>query len=166
MHILVIEDEGRIRRRIIRMVEDYFAEQELTLNYCDSLQEGQDYLQLHAIDLLLLDLNLNGQDGFEVLQKMAARAFHVIIISANHDRALQAFEFGVLDFVPKPFGRQRLYQALARLSVRGLGMGSQLKYLSVQKRDTLKLVDVNQIQYIRGAGIYTELILQNGQQEL
>ncbi len=67
------------------------------------------------IDVLFLDLNLNGKDGFDLLKTSVSGAFHVIIISAHTEQALKAFEYGVLDFVGKPFNKERLARALDRV---------------------------------------------------
>ncbi|MEM0992308.1 MAG: LytTR family DNA-binding domain-containing protein [Bacteroidota bacterium] len=161
MKILIIEDESRIAKRIQRMTKSCFGGQLTQLTHCDSLEEGITYLQHHEIDLLLLDLNLNGADGFQVLEQMNAGAFHTIIISAYQDRAITAFEYGVLDFVLKPFTQERLAKAFQRLSTTILPAHS-VKYLAVQKRGSLQLIDVKAVIYIKGAGTYTELHLKNG----
>jgi len=161
MKILIIEDENRIARRILRMTRDFFGKQLKSLEHRDGLAEGLDYLQNNETDLLLLDLNLNGEDGFEVLQKMSAAAFHTIIISAHQDRAITAFEYGVLDFVSKPFNEERLAKAFQRISTK-METSTAAKYLAVQKRGGTQLIAVADILYIQGAGIYTELHLKNG----
>ncbi|WWW34360.1 response regulator [Stenotrophomonas rhizophila] len=66
-----------------------------------------DRLQRAVYDGLLLDLNLGGEDGFELLRRAVAGRYHCVVVSAHRERALQAFEHGVLDFVPKPFSRER-----------------------------------------------------------
>ena len=49
-----------------------------------------------------------------MLQTLVSYAFHTIIISANTHQAIEAFEYGVLDFIPKPFTVERLQNAPAR----------------------------------------------------
>lgn len=166
MHLLIIEDENRIARRLTRMAQDFFAQQLGQITHRDSLDTGKAYLQEHAVDLLLLDLNLNGEDGFEVLPSLTAAPCHVIICSAYHDQAIRAFEYGVLDFVPKPFSRERLNRAFSRIVERGPENNPKVKYLSVQKKGLLHLIEVNDISYVQGAGTYAQLVLQNGQTEL
>ena len=55
---------------------------------------------------MLLDLNLHARDGFEILKQIVSKSFHTIIISANIDRAIEAFEYGVLDFIPKLYNKE------------------------------------------------------------
>ncbi len=164
MRVLIVEDEARIARRLERMVKSIMAGELQSLELCSSLDEAQNYLSIKKIDLLFLDLNLNGEDGFEVLESMVSEPFHTIIVSAYKDRAVRAFEFGVLDFVPKPFDEERLAKAISRMSQRDVK--PQTKYLAVQKRGRRILVNVEDILYIQGAGIYTELHLRNGRKEV
>ena len=86
MKILIVEDEARIARRLKRMCNEFFGGSVESIQVCESLVQALTYLSAHEIDLLLLDLNLNGEDGFELLQRVTACAFHTIIISAYTEK--------------------------------------------------------------------------------
>ncbi|MDQ0594556.1 two-component system response regulator LytT [Chryseobacterium ginsenosidimutans] len=166
MNILIIEDEARIARRLERMTAEFFADEPSSILVCDSLQKGVDQIANQIPDLLLLDLNLNGDNGFDVLEKMVAASFHTIIVSANIDKAITAFAYGVLDFVPKPFDQERFFKALTRFVSPVLKSDKGIKYLAVKRAGQVRLVSIAEVIYIKGAGIYTELHLKNGQKEL
>lgn len=166
MHILIIEDETRIAKRIERMVNAYFAKSLNTLKILDNLQDAQNYIQENTLDLVLLDLNLNGESGFEVLKTAVSNAFHTIIISAHSDKAILAFEYGVLDFVSKPFNQERLDKAFQRLINADKNVSVEAKYLAIKKRSGIYLVNVKDVLFIKGAGTYTEVHLRNGDKEL
>lgn len=102
--------------------------------------------------MLLLDLNLNGQDGFDILKDSVAASYHTIVVSANTDRALEAFEYGVLDFVGKPFNQQRLEKAFERLNNTRQQGAPNSRYLSVKKQGRIEIIELNQIRYIRAEG--------------
>jgi two-component system response regulator LytT len=165
MKVLIVEDENRIASRIERMTKLYF-DGGVIIHHCDNLTDGLVYLENNPIDLLLLDLNLNGEDGFDVLENVVSRSFHTIIISAYTDLAIKAFAYGVLDFVPKPFDEQRINQAFLRISNLQNTHTANLAYLAVKKAGSFSLVETKDIRYIKGAGIYTELHLLNGKLEL
>jgi two-component system response regulator LytT len=165
MNVLIIEDEARIAKRLGRMAKTYF-EYQLKLSICDSLSKGLAHIERNEVDLLLLDLNLNGEDGFGVLESMVARPFHTIIISAYIEKAITAFSYGVLDFVPKPFDETRLFQAFDRLKSHTVKQESKLQYLAVKKSGIIKMIETSWVHYIKGAGIYSELHLQDGSCEL
>ncbi|MBE9601242.1 LytTR family DNA-binding domain-containing protein [Pedobacter sp. MC2016-24] len=166
MKILIIEDEQRIARRIQRMVTSFLGEQLESVCICDALPEGISYLENNEIDLLLLDLNLNGESGFDILELMVSRSFHTIIISAYTDQAIMAFAYGVLDFVPKPFDEARLIQAFLRIGGQRNPVMQGMNFLAVKKTGAIALIAVKDLLYIKGAGIYTELHLLNGKREL
>jgi len=69
-------------------------------------------LREHAIDLVVLDVNMPNVDGFEVLSRMreADDATPVIIVTAREDRddVRRGFELGADDFIRKPFGIEEL----------------------------------------------------------
>ncbi|MBE8724507.1 LytR/AlgR family response regulator transcription factor [Flavobacterium hungaricum] len=165
MKILIIEDEARIAKRIERMTRDFF-DKEVQILLSDSVENALNTIEKQSIDLLLLDLNLNGEDGFEVLQMVVAKSFQTIIISAYTDKAIMAFNYGVLDFVPKPFDANRLAQAFTRYITPARKSEQDTQFLAVKKTKTIKLIPVKDIRYIKGAGIYTELHLFDGRIEL
>jgi len=165
MKILIIEDEARIAKRIERMTRDFF-DKEVQILLCDSLENGLNTIDQNTIDLLLLDLNLNGEDGFDVLQNVVSKSFQTIIISAYTDKAITAFNYGVLDFVPKPFDQNRLEQAFMRFTTSEKQPNGDIQFLAVKKAKTIKLISIKDIRYIKGAGIYTELHLSDGRIEL
>lgn len=165
MKILILEDESIISRRIKRMLYALLGDKITQLEIRHSLSEGFTYLQKESIDLLFLDLNLNGASGFDLLESLVAGSFHTIIISAYKEKAITAFQYGVLDFVPKPFNEERLAQALSRLNQTEQTAG-KARYLAVQKRNRLVLLEIDQVAYIQGAGIYSDLIFQDGKKEV
>jgi two-component system response regulator LytT len=166
MRVLIIEDEGRIAKRLERMTRTFFEENLIAINCCDSLQKGIIFLEQHPIDLLLLDLNLNGENGFDILESVVAGSFHTIIVSAYTDKAIYAFSYGVLDFVPKPFDEHRLSLAFKRITATAKKNEHQMKVLAIKKAGELHLIDISEVIYIKGAGIYSELHLKNGKLEL
>ncbi|WP_339607635.1 LytTR family DNA-binding domain-containing protein [uncultured Roseivirga sp.] len=165
MRVLIVEDESRIAKRVERMTRDILGNTLQSLTHINTLQEALTFIENNPLDLLLLDLNLNGEDGFELLTTAVSESFHTIVISAYKDQAILAFEYGVLDFVPKPFDRDRLEKAFNR-RMRKEKLETQVKYLAVKQRQRIQLIPVDEVLYIKGAGTYTELFLSGGKKEL
>ncbi len=160
--IAIVEDEAVVARRLERLVRRILGDRIQQLTVLGSLGEALAHVRSHSLDLLFLDLDLHGQDGFGVLTEVVAESFHTIIVSARHDQALRAFEYGVVDFVPKPYGEPRLRQALDRLSNREDGLRRQLRYLAVRKANGVVPVPVEEVVYVSGAGDYSELHCEDG----
>ncbi len=162
MKILIVEDEPVIAQRISRHVSTYFEHSSCRVKWVEDIDDALDYLSDNQIDLLLLDLNLHGEDGFEVLKTLSAESFHTIIISACSDKAINAFEYGVLDFVAKPFSKERLFKALARYQQKYVGH-TQLKKLAIKSAGLLSYIEISEIQFIQADGHYSQIHLLDEQ---
>lgn len=165
MHVLIVEDEPMVTRRLRRFTESILDE-DVCIDIADRLGAARDTLFDRDIDVLLLDLNLHGADGFDLLKTSVSGGFHTIVVSAYTDRAIEAFELGVLDFVGKPFGRERLAEAFRRLHSPSARSDPPARHLAIRKRGDTKLIDVERVQYLQAAGAYSELVLQDGTTEL
>ncbi|TRX49017.1 response regulator transcription factor [Fulvivirga sp. M361] len=166
MNILIIEDESRIAKRIARMAHDIFGNALQSIKHINTLHEALKFIQNNSMDLVLLDLNLNGDNGFDILTTAVSESFHTIIVSAYKDQAITAFEYGVLDFVPKPFNRDRLEQAFNRAIAKEKTGTHKIKLLAIKKRGRIRLIPIENLLFIKGAGAYTELFLADGTKEL
>jgi two-component system response regulator LytT len=165
LSIIVVEDEALVAKRLIRFITASLEAQPHSIRHAETLDDAQEYLGEKSIDLLMLDLNLNGQDGFNLLKTHLSASYNTIVVSANTDRALEAFELGVLDFVAKPFKQERIAKALQRALGRDNG-GKGIRSLSVEKRGFIELVALTDISYIRAAGHYSEIIMKDGTEHL
>jgi DNA-binding LytR/AlgR family response regulator len=166
MRLLIVEDEPLIAQRLERYCRELLGKTLSGVQRVAEYEAAEAWLQEHPIDVLLLDLNLAGADGMQLLQSSVAGSFHTIIVSANTDEALRAFEFGVIDFVPKPFSRERLGQALKRAAGVDGRAPHSARRLAVRKLGRVELVDIDDIIYVQGAGNYSELVLRDGRREL
>lgn len=150
--ILMVEDEFMVAKRLKRFIENSFSEQKFDLHICNTLDDAHDYLAENIIDVLFLDLNLQGQDGFDLLKHKLCESFHTIIVSANSDRAIEAFDIGVLDFVAKPFTQDRIQKAVHRLQQKNQGT---CKYLTYKYLGQVELLPIDEILYIKADGHYS-----------
>lgn len=162
-HILVVEDYPLVAKRIRRFLGAVLNREPDSFPWCEDLEHAEQYLAQHPVDLLFLDLNLGGADGFDLLKHYTAGNFETIIVSANTARALEAFEYGVVDFVAKPFDQERLAAALSRVTTRAKRAA---RYLSVKKHGSIQLVDIDDIYAVKGEGNYAELWTRAGDKPL
>lgn len=160
MNLVIVEDEFMVAKRLNRLLSRILVNEVHTIQLFNTLDDAADYLSNHIIDILFLDLNLNGEDGFSLLKQQLSQSFHTIVVSANTDRALEAFELGVLDFVAKPFTQERLERAVSRVSDRNFRANCQ--YLSYRKAGGIQLLNVSDIQFIQAAGHYSEVVTLDG----
>jgi len=164
INAVIVEDEFMVAKRLTRFVTHAFAEQPMKLVVLNTLDDADDYLASHNIDVLFLDLNLQGKDGFKLLKDKLCESFHTIVVSANSDRAIEAFDLGVLDFVAKPFTQERIQKAIDRLLDKThVGMS---KYLTYKQLGKTQLLAIEEISYLKADGHYTHIITSNGQEIL
>lgn len=166
MKLLIVEDEDLIAQRLARLSRQIVGHNLGQLTVLPTLEAAQLYLKSNTIDLLLLDLNLNGKDGFQLLKNLAAHAFHTVIVSAYTEKAIEAYEFGVLDFVSKPFNEVRLSKAFDRYFDADYRALYPTRYLACKSRGRIELISVADILYCRGADHYVSLVMGQGAEKL
>lgn len=164
MRVLIVEDEAILARRLERLLREEAGAEITAVEVCRSLPEAEGLLTRRDIDVLFLDLNLNGRDGFDLLATSTASPFHTVVVSAHVERAIEAFDLGVLDFVGKPFGAERLRTTLDRL--RGARAEHPAASLAVRSAGRIDLVRVADVAHVRAAGAYSELVLRDGSTRL
>lgn len=166
MRILIVEDDRPTAEDIRNLTKELLGDRIHSIQIQTSLYNALDFLSIHAVDVLLLDLNLNERNGFDILKQAVARSFHTIIISAYSDKAVEAFEYGVLDFIPKPYSPERLKAAFNRLQESHALDTRALKYLSVRKLGKIEIIPLEEVKYFKGANVYSELHLFSGGVEI
>lgn len=165
MKILIVEDEILIAQGLIRSLKAYFGSRIKRIDHCSQLEAAIEKIQASDIDLVLLDLNLFGQNGFDILQLTNASSFHTVVVSAYADLAIRAFEFGVLDFVAKPFTQDRLTKALQRFDNQS-SRHALTQSLAVKKLGQLQLLAIEDINYIQADGHYSQIWMTDGSSHL
>jgi two-component system, LytTR family, response regulator len=119
---VIVDDEPLARQRLRKLVE---ADADVTLvGECADGQEALTALRDLRPDLVFLDVQMPGLDGFGVLERLGGVAAPVVIFVTAHDRyALKAFEVHALDYLLKPFDKARFGAALARAKAH-IGQGN------------------------------------------
>src|SRR6266481_2126056 len=110
-HILVVDDDPQIRD----LLQDYLTQNELRVTVTSTGKEMSETLTEHAIDLVVLDLRLGGEDGMTLARKLREEsAIPVIMLTGVRDEAdrIMGLELGADDYLTKPFSPREL---LARI---------------------------------------------------
>jgi len=110
-HILVVDDDPQIRN----LLQEYFTTNELRVSVTASGKEMTEILVDQAIDLVVLDLRLAGEDGMALARKLRDEsAIPIIMLTGVRDEAdrVMGLELGADDYLTKPFSPREL---LARI---------------------------------------------------
>jgi two-component system LytT family response regulator len=114
---LIVDDEPPAREslRLLLGREGDFA----VAAECGHGEEALAVIQAAAPDVLFLDVQMPGMDGFELLRRIGPAAVPVLVFVTAYDRyALQAFEQHALDYLLKPFSDERFAVVLEKVRVR------------------------------------------------
>jgi len=166
MRIAIIEDEPPIAEDIRACCHAILGDRIRLLKVFHTLDEALAYLDIHEIDLCLLDLNLHGENGYEILKQAVSGSFQTIVISAYSDQAIEAFEYGVLDFVPKPYNEKRLKKAFDRFLGSATKDNSKLKHIVSRRLGKYYLISLPEISYFKAEAYLVEVHLKSGNTEL
>ena len=110
-HVLVVDDDPAIRT----LIAEYLRENDLRVTAASNGKEMTAALKEHAIDLIILDLRMPGEDGMQIARRVRDQSsLPIIIVSGRLDEAdrVMALELGADDYVTKPFSPREL---LARI---------------------------------------------------
>jgi two-component system LytT family response regulator len=114
---MIVDDEALARERLRTMLADE-SDIEIIAEYSDGAQ-AVSAVQTDAPDLLFLDVQMPELNGFDVISRLDPAKLPAIIFVTAHDQfALRAFEVHAVDYLLKPFDRERLQTALRRVKDR------------------------------------------------
>ncbi|TGK91248.1 response regulator [Leptospira brenneri] len=160
MRILIVEDEVVAARGLERMLRELLGSKISSLRIEKSLIGSQCFIAENEIDLLFLDLNLDGDIGFDLLKETSAASFLTIITSGNTAEAIRAFDYGVLDFVPKPITKDRISKAIQKFQTNHLGI--KTKYLGIKQDNDLSLIATKDVLYVQSFDKRVKVFKKNG----
>jgi two-component system LytT family response regulator len=174
LRAIIVDDERMARTRLRRMLE-HDPEVEIVAECADGLA-AVSAVQEESPDLLLLDIQMPGMDGFGVLEALGAeRTPEVVFVTAYDEHAIRAFEEHALDYLMKPVSPERFTKMLARVRERRLhaqpDQESLLEMLAQRKAEArgtrlvvrsgerTTFVSPEEIDWVEAAGNYAILHL-------
>lgn len=116
LRTLIVDDEAPARSRLARMLQPFTdaGRVEVVGEASDGV-EALEVLEGEDVDLLLLDIQMPGLGGFDVLDRLSPERRPVVVFTTAHDEfALQAFEASAVDYLLKPIREDRLALAVER----------------------------------------------------
>jgi two-component system LytT family response regulator len=112
INCIIIDDEKPARDGLGLLLSNYFAEKITVLASAESLKEGVQLIFKHNPDIVFLDIEMQGENGFEIFNYFQKLTFSVIFITAYKEYAIKAIKFAALDYILKPVGIKDLTEAL------------------------------------------------------
>ncbi len=173
MHLraIVVDDEELARKRLRKMLLSYEEHVEV-VGEAENGQEAVETIENLRPDLIFLDVQMPGFDGFEVVRRLRFKPL-IVFTTAYDEYALKAFEENSVDYLLKPIEQKRLDKAIEKLkrvysssepnideNVKRLLSqlaSSPLKRLQVKSGDKILLIDIDNVTYFEAKDKYTFL---------
>ena len=141
-------------------------------------EEAISLIKAENPDLVFLDIEMPGMNGFELLQKFGSIDFNVIFVTAYDQFAIQAFEFNAIDYILKPVRKEKLVNAVQKVTERQnsnfpqdqltalvnniqLQSKSGIEKIALPTSDGYEFVHVNNLVFLQAESNYTWVHLES-----
>lgn len=168
---ILVEDERLAREELKSLLKDY-----LEIDIIGEAKNGEEGIALikeQKPDLVFLDINMPGMNGFEMLKHLEEIP-RVIFVTAYDEYALKAFEVNALDYILKPVDPERLREAIQKLSseddfisAQSAGIARKDRFLTVNDRVFIKdgekcwFVELSKVRMLESDGNYVKVYFDN-----
>ncbi|MDA3943454.1 MAG: LytTR family DNA-binding domain-containing protein [Bacteroidetes bacterium] len=175
---VIIDDEPAMQEVNSRLLNEYFPEIKI-LGTADSVETGIRLIQNVEPDLVLLDIEIKGGSGFQILQQLRPYTFKVFFITAFGNYAIKAIKFSAHDYIMKPVNETEFQQAIeqtladinkntnnqiqANILMDTYRKEMQSKKLVLKTIDSLHIVDIRDIIFCQSDNSYTTFYLDNNE---
>lgn len=113
MKALIIDDERLARKELSSLLKEYPRIE--IIGECSNADEAIEQIEKLQPDLIFLDIQMPGKDGFEMLEHLD-KVPKVIFVTAYDEYAMKAFEVNALDYLLKPVEAERLEETINKLN--------------------------------------------------
>ena len=166
---LIIDDEPLARFVLREMLQPF--SQLTVVQECSDGFEALKAVQQHQPQLLFLDIQMPKVNGFEMLE-LLEQPPAVIFTTAYDEYALKAFEANAVDYLLKPFSKERLEKAVQKFLQQGQPqpnalldtpvLPEQSQRIVVKTGGKIKIIPVNDIHYLEAADDYVKIVTGEG----
>ena len=174
---ILVDDETHCLETLQWDLEQFCPEIEV-LETCDSPEKGMKAIQKHQPDLVFLDIEMPGMNGFELLRKLAPVHFDVIFTTAYDQFALDAIKSNALDYLLKPIDGEELTTSvqkvlqqrsqpitqtlLEQLFENLKGQNPSFPSVALPTMEGLEFVEIQDIVYCESSSNYTYIYAMSG----
>jgi two-component system LytT family response regulator len=182
VRVLVADDEYQSRLVIVKLLSRYFPDLPVATE-AGTVGETVTRIQEMQPHLVFLDVRMQHETGFDVLDRIPHIDFEVIFTTAYTEYAIKAIRYSALDYLVKPVDptafQSAMQRALAKINQRAASLSERnillqqqgatgntdkkfTNKIAVPTADGLLFVNAQDIIYCQGQGNYTELYMTNG----
>jgi len=133
MKTIIIDDEPKARDNLKLLLSEYCPNVNILASE-GNVKDAIASIKKHQPELIFLDVQMQGETGFDLLEKLETITFEVVFTTAHHEYALKAFKFSAIDYLLKPIDIEDLKRAVQRAIERN---GKQMERRMEIASDTL-----------------------------
>lgn len=174
---IIIEDEFDLRELNRRLIQNNFDNIEV-VGEAESVDGGIEIIQKEKPDLVLMDIEIKGGTGFDILQKVKPYNFKLVVITAFNQFALKAIKFSAIDYILKPVNEFEFVGAIenALKLIEPSHMEQQManfidlyvkkaqaKKIILRTSEAVHVIDISEIEYCKSDNSYTTFYLSGGE---
>jgi two-component system LytT family response regulator len=174
MTCIIIDDEKHCREVLQVMLSRYCPQLQVIAS-CESGREALQEVEKQQPDLVFLDIEMPGMNGFEWLDNCPRKDFAIIFTTAYNDYAIKAIKHSALDYLLKPIDSLELVAAVNKATgekaFKTEAKVSQLleamqekkpnKRFAVPSMEGLILINTEDIEYVQSDGAYSHFYFTN-----
>jgi two-component system, LytTR family, response regulator len=172
--VLIVDDEPPARAKLARLLEP--LPEFRVVGEADTVDSAVEQINRLQPAIIYLDIQLGERSGFEVIDAMDAQIPHIVFTTAYSEYAVKAFDVQALDYLLKPFDRERFMRSIERVKeamtesdhgdleerVRRVlsampGRPPAVKQLLVRDRSRAYFIATDSIDRLSAAGNYVEI---------
>lgn len=112
MKAIIVDDNKMARATMVELAKK--VKDLVVAGECKDAVEAYNFLQQGSVDLLLLDIEMPGMTGLDLIKNLGSKRPVIIFVSSKKEYALEAFELNVADYLLKPATVSRFIQAIDR----------------------------------------------------
>jgi two-component system LytT family response regulator len=153
---LIADDEPAARRGVRQLLANF--PEFVVAGECRNGGEVLAALDASASDVIFLDIQMPGIDGFEVIKRRTVERMPAIVFLTAFDQfAIKAFETEALDYLVKPVSEARFAMTMKRLAQRLESRSKVTETIVVTTSRGAAVLHLNEIDWIEAAGNYSQL---------
>lgn len=157
----IIVDDNKMARMALKQLVSQVQGLELVAE-CNDAPEVLDALNSTQVDLLLLDIEMPGMTGIDLIRKLGNNKPLIIFTTAKKDYAVEAFELNVVDYLIKPIALPRFKQAIEKAQETLDSNKQEVKveeqgFVFVKDNGILKRISIDDILFLEAMGDYVKV---------
>lgn len=174
---IIVDDERDNRENLSEMIARHCTDVEIVA-MCSTAGEGRDSIMATHPDLVFLDIEMPGENGFSILGNLPRNDFELIFVTAYNHYSLKAIKFSALDYILKPIdtndliaavekAKSRIQQKQENLLLRHLLENARCsnasKTIALSLSDKVEFIEISSIIRCESESNYTTFFQKNGE---